>query len=483
MAGMEESEEAGTAQGPATPEPPRPPEQPAAPIQATATDQPTESPGASTAAGPGQPPAPAATAASGTPSAPVPAARQRHRHTFWVALLLILATILTPVAIVAAYIRAEVTDSGRYIATIKPLSTDPAIQNYVATTATNQLFANVDVNSYVSQALPPQGQVLVGPITSGMKSFVNSATLKVVQSSQFQTVWIQANTAAHQALNKLLTGQGKGVTISSDGSVTLNLAVVAEQVKAQLEQTGIGLFSKIPADKVSGSVTIFKSKGLYRARRVVQAIDRLGFILPIVVIVFFALAILLSLDRRRGFMWASGGLLLGTAIVAIGLALARAAYLDAVVGSMPRDAAASFWDIMLRFLRTSNRNVALVALIALVVALIAGSARAEVGIRAGIGRAVAWLGRRADATGWGVFSRSGWLSDHKGIFRALTGLVLFVILFAWTYPTPAVIFWLCVAGLVILAFIEFYGRSAAPAQRQVPPRAGGMATPAAGQTR
>src|SRR5947209_4574309 len=66
-----------------------------------------------------------------------------------VALLLILGTILTPVAVLVTYAKTQVLDTERYVATVRPLASDPAIQNYVADTVSNQLLAQIDVKGYV----------------------------------------------------------------------------------------------------------------------------------------------------------------------------------------------------------------------------------------------------------------------------------------------------------------------------------------------
>lgn len=53
--------------------------------------------------------------------------------------------MLAPLAGVAVWARNQVTDTERYLATVSPLASDPAIQNAIADQITAQVFTYVDV--------------------------------------------------------------------------------------------------------------------------------------------------------------------------------------------------------------------------------------------------------------------------------------------------------------------------------------------------
>src|SRR5438445_6292075 len=109
------------------------------------------------------------------PADPRPVSEPPRKPRLWrrlcVAVLLILGFILTPVAVLVTYAKTQILDTDRYVATVKPLASDPAIQRYVADTISNQLLAQVDVKAYVDDAvsaLPPRAQALAGPIASAV---------------------------------------------------------------------------------------------------------------------------------------------------------------------------------------------------------------------------------------------------------------------------------------------------------------------------
>ena len=91
------------------------------------------------------------------PIEPTPDAERPRRNRLWrricVAVLLVLGFVLTPVAVLVTYAKTQVLDTDRYVSTVKPLASDPAVQNYVADTVTAELLSQVDVKAYVNQAL------------------------------------------------------------------------------------------------------------------------------------------------------------------------------------------------------------------------------------------------------------------------------------------------------------------------------------------
>jgi len=64
---------------------------------------------------------------------------------------------------------------------VKPLSSNPAVQAYVADQITKELFARLDATTYVKDALPAQAQALAAPLTTALQSFVREATVRVMQ--------------------------------------------------------------------------------------------------------------------------------------------------------------------------------------------------------------------------------------------------------------------------------------------------------------
>ena len=403
-----------------------------------------------------------------------------------VAVLLILGFVLTPVAVLVTYTKTQVLDTDRYVATVKPLASDPAVQNYIADEVTANLLAQVDVKGYVTdvvtalqsapavQALPQQGQRLqglAGPITTSIENFVHQAVLRIVQSSQFQRIWETANRGVHAQMVKVLTNEGAAVSVERNGAVKLDLKGIAGLVQQRLDEAGFTLADKIPVDKVSGSIVLFQSEELYKARRGAQVLNNIGYALPFIVLACFGGAILLSARKRRAFIKAAVAFALGAVVLALLVNGARHLYLHALSKDVPQAAAAAIYDNLLRSLHTSVRNILFVALVIAAVAWVSGPARPAVAFRGWWARSMAWAGGDADH---GMRSANAWVSGNKRLLRILLAIVVFLLAFRWPHPTTAVLFWLAVLGIVGLVIIDFYGRGSDSA-RQSP--AGGGAAP------
>jgi hypothetical protein len=400
------------------------------------------------------------------PAEPAPVSEPPGKPRLWrricVALLLIFGFILTPVAVLVTYAKTQVLDTDRYVATVKPLAKDPAVQNYIADTVTTNLLAQVDVKALVNDSLPPRAGVLAGPLSNALQGFVHETTLRFVQSNAFERIWVGANRVAHAQVDKVLTNKGGAVTVQKNGAVKVDLKGVAGAVQKQLIDQGLTVAEKIPLEKVNGSITIFQSEDLYKARKGAQLLDTVGYALPFVVFACLGGAVLLSVRKRRGFIKAAFAFAAGAVVLALVVNAARHVYLDSLPTTVPHDAAAAFFDTLLRSLHASVRNILLVSLVVFVAAFLSGPSHPAVAFRNWWARVISWAGG-GDHAGWGLLYASPWVARNKRLLRIILAVVLFVVAFRWSHPTLAVLLWLSLLGVVGLVLIDFYGRPPAKA--------------------
>ena len=413
----------------------------------------------------------------GAPGAPLPSRPPKHRlRTTTATVLIVIACLLAPLSVVAVWARSQVNDTNRYVATVAPLAHNPAVQKAVADDITNEIFADIDVNTLTSEALsaltktglPPelanQLQGLSSPIANGVKGFTGSQIEKIVASAAFATAWEQANRAAHQALVTALTGKGNGSVTVKNGTVTLNLGPFIGQVKQRLEAQGFGLASKIPT--VNKSFVIFQSKDVSKIQRGYRLLNTLGIWLPILVLLLLGAGILATANRRRGFIAAGLGLAGGMLLLGLALALIRPVYLNAVpADSLPPDAAAAVYDALLKFLRVALRTVLLFGLIVAAGAFFTGPAVAATRTRAGLSHGIGWLRGGAEQAGLRTGPVGTWVYAHKHPLRIAAVIAAALPLAFWAHPGPGGVILLAVLLLVALAVIEFLGR---PPERTSP---------------
>jgi hypothetical protein len=397
------------------------------------------------------------------------AARRRWR-TIIATLLIVLGCVLAPLAGVAVWARNQVTNTDRYLATVAPLASDPAIQNAITDQITAQVFTYLDVQGVTAQALdalaergslPPQVagqlQALATPIANGVQSFTRDQVGRIVQSSAFADAWLQANRLAHAELVKALTGEGGGsITIEND-TVSINLAAFIATVKQQLVAAGFTLAERIPA--VDASFVLFQSKDITRARSAFNLLTTLGNWLPFIALLLLGLGVYVAKDHRRALIGAGLGVAAGMLVLAVGLAVFRSIYLDAVPAAvLPHDAAAVLYDTIVRFLRAGLRTVFVLGLVVAAAAFLTGRSVTAVRARQGLAGAIGWLQRGAEGAGLRTGPVGTWVQANKRVLRIGAVALASLALVFWTRPTGKVVIGLTLALLLVLAVIEFLAR-------------------------
>ncbi|GAA3034409.1 hypothetical protein GCM10020000_09690 [Streptomyces olivoverticillatus] len=134
--------------------------------------------------------------------------------------LILIAAILSPAAVVAVWAHDQVSDTDRYVATVAPLAHNPEVQDAAADRVARTVVQQIDVKALIGQlsqaasekGVPPRAADLInkldGPITDGLTSLIHDVAHRLVTSDQFATLWTEGNRAAHNAVDKALTGQG-----------------------------------------------------------------------------------------------------------------------------------------------------------------------------------------------------------------------------------------------------------------------------------
>ena len=401
------------------------------------------------------------------------AARQRWR-TVVATLLIVVGCVLAPLSVAAVWTRNQVTNTDRYVATVTPLANDPAIQNAVADQITAQVFNYIDVQGLTNQAvdalaergltpvLADQLRALSVPIANGVQSFTRSQVGRVVESDAFADAWVQANRVAHQELVAALTGEGGGsVTVEND-TVSINMAAFIQTVKQRLVESGFSVAARIPT--VNASFVLFQSEDITRARSGFNLLNTLGVWLPVIAIVLLVLGVYVARDHRRATVGAALGVAISMVVLALGLAVFRSIYLDAVPASvLPHDAAAVLYDTIIRFLRLGIRTVFVLALVVAAGAFLSGQSVTAVRTREGLSHAIGWLAGGAERAGFSTGPVGTWVYANKRVLRVGAVALAALALVFWTRPTGKVVLGLTLALLVVLAIIEFLGRPARPA--------------------
>ncbi|MCP3758404.1 DUF998 domain-containing protein [Streptomyces sp. TBY4] len=406
----------------------------------------------------------------------------RHRaKSFLSALLIVLGCVLAPLGVVASWAADEVGDTDRYVATVAPLASDPAVQDAVANRVTDALMTRIDLPALLSDAAPEDRPLLEkglgklgGSLEGAVRSFVHDKAQAVAGSDAFATIWTEANRKIHASVDKALTGSGGGAVRLEDDTVTLDLAPVVDLVKQRLVDEGMQAAGRIP--EIHTDFTLVRSDEIGKVKTYVRLLQLTGNWLPVLAALLVAGGVLLAPRRRRALVAGALGVAVATALLGIGLRVFRAVYLDALPAGVSPEAAGAVYDTLTHLLHTVIRMVVALGLVLALSAWLTGPGRRAGLVRSvwtsGIGAARATADRAGLRTGpVGPFVRR----HRSWIVWALTAAALATYVL-WSYPTGWVVVGLALALLLALAVVEFLGAESSEATPLPPPE---KAAPAA----
>ncbi len=368
--------------------------------------------------------------------------------------LLVIAAVLVTGALVARFARGELLDTDRYVETVAPLATDPAVQEAVTNRVTTEIVSAVDVPALAQQAAqaseltraPAIAALVSGPISDWLESFIRKHVGDFVRSPRFANLWANVNRAAHEQIVAILTDKSTAVKIQND-EVVLDLAPVITAVKDDLVANGFGIVSKLPT--ISAQFPLVQSDALPRIQRSVRLLDRLATWLPWLSLLIFGLAVWLAPGHRRAALLGCVLVAIFMIAVLIAYAVARRSYEDQLSAeglSVP--AGTAVYETVLRFLVTAAQTWLVLMLIVIVWLFLAGPGRLARGLRGLVVRGENLAGTGIARTGWHPSSvprflrRYGrWCAIGLGVLAAI------ILLFS---PTVAAAIWLSVLAVVLL---------------------------------
>ncbi|WP_262386933.1 hypothetical protein [Streptomyces sp. TRM49041] len=403
---------------------------------------------------------------------PPRAARHHPLRSLGSVLLILFAALLSLLSVVAVWANSIVQDTDRYVATVGPLASDPDVQEAVTDQVTSAVLDRVDVEALVqrltdaasAQGVPPQAAELLtnldGPIESGLRQLVSNTVERVVTSSAFETVWVEANRRAHAALDEALTGEGQGAIKLEDNQVVIDVGPIVEQVKNQLVDAGFAPAANIP--DVRTDFVVFASEDVGEIKTYVRVLELLGGWLPVIALLIAAAGVYVAFNRRNALIGTALAVFVAMLVLGIGLTVARDVYLDRLPPGTSQAAAGAVYDALVRFLRAGVRALAAVALFTAVGAFLVGPSRIAVLTRTGCRRSIGALRDVAGSAGFRAGAVGRFVHRFKHWIGVAVLVIAAVVLFTWSYPTTAVVVWTAVITLVGFAIREFLDDPSAP---------------------
>ena len=262
----------------------------------------------------------------------------------------LVACVLLPLTLVAAWADDLVSDTDHYVTTVAPLADDPALQKLAADRLSAGVLDNLD----------PRVEALLGP---DVRPTVRQLADAAVRSDAFDDVWLTANETAHERLLTALQGDGPAK------DVVIPLSPLVDAVVKDLAPAGVKLDLQVPPDTVA--VTLLPASRVDDARVSYQRLVAADAWLPWATVGTVLLTLLVAVRRVRALAWLGAGCALGALAVPFGLDLVRRTAVATAAGTAPASVRYAVWDALVEPLKHRGFVAAGIAALVMVVAALA----------------------------------------------------------------------------------------------------------------
>jgi Short C-terminal domain len=293
--------------------------------------------------------------------------------------VLVLAGILLLLSTFAIWVNRVALNTSVFVDTSTSLTQDDRIRQAIATRAVDDLYASVDVQAEIEKQLPKNVKSLSGPASAALRQAAYTIVDRALEQPALQRLFAASLEEAHKTLVQVLSGGGPNVS-TQNGVVTLNLRQI---ILDAADRIGIGkqVADKVPED--AGRIVILRSDQLSVAQNGFELLKTLAWLLPILTILAFGLAVWLAGDRRRKAVRGIGVTFL--AVGALGLIAANLTgnyVVDSLVADRDtRKAATDAWDIVTVLVRASFKWFLVIGILFVIAAWLAGPGRRAVDSR------------------------------------------------------------------------------------------------------
>ena len=377
----------------------------------------------------------------------------------WTAVLcLVLAALLTTPAAVAYWAQRTLNDTERYVDTVGPLVESAAVQDALATTVTDALQKQVDVEQIINDVFAgvikdaPRLEQLVGPLSAAINGLIERQVREFFASDVFADIWLRVSTRTQQALHRLLAGEETGAVQLQGDEVVLDVSEVIDQVKQRLVDRGLTFVDRVPIPETDRQIVLLEAPALKQLRTIYAFSNPVAkWLLPIVAGLYF-LAFLLA--RRRPRMTVAIGLAVAAnaLLIAIALSVGRQLFVNELSGTVFGPASTVFYETLLAYLIRGQQVVFWLGIILVGFGWYAGANRYGTAVRTSISSGLEQAGSALPHEHVGPTGR--WVSANARWLRVVVGALGVVVLLWGNNVSMSRLWWSLALVVVLLAVVQ-----------------------------
>jgi hypothetical protein len=374
------------------------------------------------------------------------------------AVCLVLAALLTTPAAIAYWGQRTLNDTPRYVDTVGPLVDSPEVQDAIATTVTDAIEKQVDVEAIINDVFAgvitdrPRLQRLVGPLAGAINGLIDREVRAFVASDAFADIWVRVNTRAQQALVRVLEGDESGAVSLQGDQVVLDVSDVITQVQQRLVDRGLTIVENIPIPDVDKQIVLLDSPQLQQARTIYAFTNPVARWLILVVAALYLAALLLSSRRPRTTVIIGGVLAANALLVAFSLSVGRQLFINELAGTVFGPASSVFYDTLLAYLERGWKVFLWLGVILVVVGWFTGSNTSGTAVRSTLAGGLETVGARlADGP---VGGPGRWVAANARWLRVAVGVLGAVVLLWGNDVSPSRLLWSLALTVVLLGIVQ-----------------------------
>lgn len=376
--------------------------------------------------------------------------------------LIIIGSILAPLAVVTVWARSTLVDTDRFVATYAPLADDRAIQDYVIDQTVTVIDQNADIDRLTADLIDGIKQLgtgprasaaldaLQGPAARGVQSLIRSGVTTFVRSDAFAQAWERALRVSHTQLMATVSGDPDAILAAQqDGTIGIQLGPIVEEIKQFLVGRGIDLAARIPT--VNRTIPVAEADQIGAVRAGYRTVLALGTWLPWVCLLFLAAGVLTARRWSRGLVGAGVGFAVAMLILLLGFFVGRTLLATSLPPSLvPSNVSDLLYNRATEAMRDTAVAGLVLGLAVAAVAWFAGPFGASEQIRRGYGGAVHALRRSAGERGITTGRVGEWLFRRRILIRVLIGVIAAVIII---FSRPLAVSVVVITALVAIAVL------------------------------
>ena len=257
--------------------------------------------------------------------------------------LTILGLLAFTTFIVVHWTERQVLNVDAWTQTVGQLPKNDAVATSLSDYTIDQLLTSTELENRIEEALPDRAGFLAAPLTEQLESFLDKQTKNVIQSDQFESIWVSTNKAI---FNRIVGGARE--TADSTPQEQARFVVPLETLRNGIRTilTNNGLVNEDAANKRSELIVELKTS-VHNIQNYIRIIDFLYATVWLLAIVCLIGALLLSRNRRKLLLIIGVSIIVISLLQLIGIRALRPAVLNFFADASAMEAAGVVYDTLL----------------------------------------------------------------------------------------------------------------------------------------